>query len=117
GVPPVGSPARRSTTLPSARRSRASYPAGAGAPGTGAQCGNGNDDDLDGFTDDGCLLYPLHDHLGSTVGVTDQAGHLVASQEYWPYGAVRSGSLDAQTQTDKQFTGQQVEPGDAGLGL
>jgi len=59
----------------------------------------------------------LHDHLGSTVGVTDQAGQLVASQKYWPYGATRSGGLDPATQTDKQYTGQQAEPGDAGLGL
>jgi len=65
----------------------------------------------------GTLLYPLHDHLGSTVGVTDQAGVLVDSQKYWPYGATRAGGIDPNTQTDKQYTGQQVEPGDAGLGL
>src|SRR5581483_755635 len=90
-------------------------PAGAGAPEMAGQCANGLDDDADGFIDDGCLLYPLHDHLGSTVGVTDQAGQLVASQKYWPYGATRSGSVSGQT--DKQYTGQQVEPGDVALGL
>jgi len=37
----------------------------------------------------------------------------VATQRYWPYGAVRSGGV---TQTDKLYTGQQQEPGDA-LGL
>src|SRR5581483_2299154 len=92
-------------------------PAGAGAPEMAGQCANGLDDDADGFIDDGCLLYPLHDHLGSTVGVTDQAGQLVASQKYWPYGATRTGGIDSNTQTDERYTGEQVEPGDAGLGL
>lgn len=39
---------------------------------------------------------------------------VLASQKYWPYGAVRSGAVAV---TDKQFTGQQQEPGDAALGL
>jgi len=46
----------------------------------------------------GTLLYPLHHHLDSTVGITDDTGKLIASQQYWPYGAVRSGGL---SQTDK----------------
>jgi len=37
----------------------------------------------------------------------------VATQRYWPYGSTRSGGV---TQTDKLYTGQQQEPGDA-LGL
>ena len=51
------------------------------------------------------------------MGVTDQAGQLVASQKYWPYGATRTGGIDPNTQTDERYTGEQVEPGDAGLGL
>jgi len=57
-------------------------------------------------------LVPI-DHLGTPVGALDGAGSLVATQRYWPYGAVRSGGV---TQTDKLYTGQQAEPGDA-LGL
>ena len=58
--------------------------------------------------------YPLTDHLGSTVGMTDNSGNVLSTQKYWPYGAVRSGSV---TQTDKLYTGQQIENGDSALGL
>jgi len=61
----------------------------------------------------GTLSWLLADHLGTAVGALDGAGALVATQRYWPYGAVRSGGV---TQTDKLYTGQQAEPGDA-LGL
>jgi RHS repeat-associated protein len=62
----------------------------------------------------GALHYLLADHLGSTSTLTDATGAAVSSQKYWPYGAVRSGSI---TQTDKLYTGQQIEPGDSALGL
>jgi RHS repeat-associated protein len=62
----------------------------------------------------GTPCYLLADHLGSTVGMTDSSGNVLSTQKYWPYGAVRSGGG---AQTDKQFTGQQVENGDASLGL
>jgi RHS repeat-associated protein len=58
--------------------------------------------------------YLLADHLGSTVGITDASGTALSTQKYWPYGAARSGGI---TQTDKLYTGQQQEPGDAVLGL
>jgi RHS repeat-associated protein len=58
--------------------------------------------------------YLLADHLGSTVGMTDHNGAVLSTQKYWPYGAMRSGSL---SQTDKLYTGQQQEPGDTSLGL
>ena len=61
----------------------------------------------------GTLSYLLADHLGTTTGVTNGAGTVLSSQKYWPYGATRSGAI---TQTDKLYTGQQQEPGDA-LGL
>ncbi len=69
-----------------------------------------------GNSDPGTLSFLLADHLGSTVGVMDGNGNVVAVQTYWPYGAVRSGTTI--TQTDKLFTGQRQEPpaGDA-LGL
>jgi RHS repeat-associated protein len=65
----------------------------------------------------GTLLYPLTDHLGSTVGLLGTSGNLVPNSKtaYWPYGAVRSGGPI--TQTDKLYTGQQIEPGDSALGL
>ncbi len=44
------------------------------------------------------------DHLGSTVGVMDASGTVVAKQAYWPYGATRAGTTIAQT--DRLFTGQ-----------
>ena len=56
----------------------------------------------------------LADHLGGTVGIVDSATGAVTRQQYWPYGAVRSGGV---TQTDKLYTGQQTEPGDSALGL
>jgi len=61
----------------------------------------------------GTLSWLLADHLGTAVGALDGAGAVVAQQRYWPYGATRSGGV---TQTDKLYTGQQEEPGDA-LGL
>lgn len=62
----------------------------------------------------GPLSYLLADHLGSTVGMIDALGN-VATQKYWPFGGARttSGPLG----TDKQYTGQQKEVGDAALGL
>ena len=59
------------------------------------------------------LTYLLADHLGTTVGTLDAGGVVVSTQKYWPYGATRSGAI---TQTDKLYTGQQQELGDA-LGL
>ena len=59
-------------------------------------------------TADGKLHYLLADHLGSTVGVMDASGTVEATQTYWPYGAVRSGT--AITQTDRLYTGQRQEP-------
>ena len=46
--------------------------------------------------------------------MTDHNGNVLSTQKYWPYGAVRSGSV---SQTDKLYTGQQEEPGDSALGL
>ncbi len=46
--------------------------------------------------------------------VLDAAGATVAETAYWPYGATRAGGV---AQTDKLYTGQQQEPGDAALGL
>ena len=60
------------------------------------------------------LHFLLADHLGSTVGMTDNSGNVLSTQKYWPYGTTRSGGV---TQTDKLYTGQQVEPGDSALGL
>jgi RHS repeat-associated protein len=48
------------------------------------------------------------------VEVLNAAGATVSEQKYWPYGATRSGGV---AQTDKLYTGQQIEPGDAALGL
>ncbi len=62
----------------------------------------------------GTLSYLLADHLGGTVEVLDAAGATVAETKYWPYGATRTGGI---AQTDKLYTGQQQEPGDAALGL
>jgi RHS repeat-associated protein len=59
------------------------------------------------------LTYLLADHLGTTVGSIDATTGTVSTQKYWPYGATRSGAI---AQTDKLYTGQQQELGDA-LGL
>jgi RHS repeat-associated protein len=64
----------------------------------------------------GTLSYLLADHLGSTVEALDTAGNTIAGSEikYWPYGGTRTGGVP---QTDKLYTRQQQEPGDAALGL
>ncbi len=62
----------------------------------------------------GTLTYILPDHLGSASVITSDAGAVISEMAYWPYGATRSGGI---TQTDKRYTGQQEEPGDAALGL
>ncbi len=46
--------------------------------------------------------------------MTDTSGNVLTTQHYFPCGGVRSGSVG---QTDKLFTGQQQELGDAALGL
>jgi RHS repeat-associated protein len=65
--------------------------------------------------------FPLYDHLGSTVGMLNIAGAIVSSQRYWPFGAARdahvSPPLPLVTETDKLYTGQQIENGDSALGL
>ena len=58
--------------------------------------------------------YLLHDHLGGTTGVTDGNGTLVEETRYWPYGGVRAGAV---ARTDRLFTGQRQEVGDAQMGL
>jgi RHS repeat-associated protein len=63
----------------------------------------------------GTLYWVLSDHLGSASTITDALGAVVSTQKYWPYGATRS--VTGTMPTDKQYTGQQVEPGDAALGL
>jgi RHS repeat-associated protein len=62
----------------------------------------------------GTLAYLLADHLGSTVEALDASGATLTEQKYWPYGGTRAGGV---AQTDKLYTGQQQEPGDAALGL
>lgn len=64
----------------------------------------------------GTLYYMLSDHLSSTSVVTDSGMNIVASQRYWPFGAVRS-VIQGTMPTDRQFTGQQIEPGGSPLGL
>ena len=55
----------------------------------------------------GNALYYLHsDHLSSTSLTTDSSGGEVARQNYYPYGAIRSGGS---MPTDIGFTGQRAE--------
>ena len=69
----------------------------------------------------GTVLYPLHDHLGSTVAMLDQSGNVAGTASYWPYGALRNatGALAGSTPpaTDKLYTGQQQARADPALGL
>jgi RHS repeat-associated protein len=61
----------------------------------------------------GNTLYYLHaDHLGSTSLTTDSSGNVVARQNYYPYGSIRSGV--GTMPTDIAFTGQR---NDASTGL
>jgi len=56
----------------------------------------------------GILRYLLADQLGSTTTVTDSSGNNPLTQKYYPFGVTRSGGVGIYT--DKQFTGQQIEP-------
>jgi RHS repeat-associated protein len=60
------------------------------------------------------LHYLLSDHLGSTTKLLDDQGGVVSEVKYWPYGGMRDGGI---TETDKLYTGQQIEPSTTGLGL
>jgi len=62
------------------------------------------------------VQYVLQDHLGSTMRLLDSGGNPIAGSDlkYWPYGSTRSGSQGA---TDRMYTNQRIEPGDAALGL
>jgi len=55
----------------------------------------------------GTLSYPLTDHLGSTIAMTDDAGAVTGTRAYWPYVATRSstGVLAAPPATDPLYTG------------
>lgn len=58
--------------------------------------------------DAGAVRFFHHDHLGSTVAMTDAAGVVSAISSYFPYGLPRSGSsdaLDSHGYTDKEFDG------------
>jgi RHS repeat-associated protein len=61
------------------------------------------------------VYYPLLDHLGTTMSVAGGDGSLLGTQWYWPYGAARGAS--GITETDRLYTGQRQEVGDAALGL
>jgi RHS repeat-associated protein len=65
----------------------------------------------------GALYYPTVDQLGSTVGMMDIFGNMLAGSktQYWPYGATRSATQSAFS--DRLFTGQQKEPDGDPLGL
>ena len=52
------------------------------------------------------LLYLHGDHLGSVSLATDSAGAVASSQEFKPWGEVRSGSV---AQTTRTYTGQQLD--------
>ena len=58
------------------------------------------------------ITYLLSDHLGSTT--TTVTNGLIAKESYYPFGATRT--TTGTIPTDKLFTGQQQESGDA-LGL
>src|SRR3990172_6343849 len=58
------------------------------------------------------LSYLLTDHLGSTVGITDASGTLIAEQRYLPFGEMRK-DVGTIAQTDFGYTGQR----DLGMGV
>lgn len=63
----------------------------------------------------GTLYYVLSDHLTSTSVITNSVGAVISTQKYWPFGATRA--TTGTMPTDKQYTGQQIEPNDSALGL
>jgi len=56
------------------------------------------------------IIYLHADHLGSVSAATNASGTPVSSQEYDPWGKVRSGGV---TQTKRNYTGQKLD--DTGL--
>src|SRR5262249_21786250 len=67
----------------------------------------------------GTVSYVLHNHQASTSRVLNSSGGVIAAQRYWPYGRPRTEVVGDPgiTQTDKLFTGQQMEANDDGLFL
>ncbi|HEX5479884.1 MAG TPA: RHS repeat-associated core domain-containing protein, partial [Dehalococcoidia bacterium] len=65
----------------------------------------------------GTLDYLLHDQLGSAVGTLASDGSIASTASYWPYGALRNFTVGLIVETDKLYTGQRAEWGDATLGL
>jgi RHS repeat-associated protein len=65
----------------------------------------------------GTLDYLLHDHLGSVVGTLASDGTIASTASYWPYGALRNFTVGLILQTDRLYTGQRMEGGDAASGL
>jgi len=66
----------------------------------------------------GTVYYLLADHLGGTLSGLKKQGSGTSAQwsfKYWPFGNTRTSSGTAKS--DKLFTGQRQEPGDAALGL
>ena len=64
----------------------------------------------------GSPMYLLTDQLGSSTTIANNAGAVIATERYWPFGGMRSST--GSTPTDRLFTGQRQEPaGDNALGL
>ena len=57
----------------------------------------------------GVLRYLLADHLGSTTVLTNDTGGLLFSKTYYPFGRRKTGPIQFELATDKQFTGHQRE--------
>jgi RHS repeat-associated protein len=58
------------------------------------------------------VVYMHSDHLGSVSTITNQAGAVVSSQQFDPWGKVRTGGVSV-TQTKLNYTGQRKD--DTGL--
>jgi RHS repeat-associated protein len=55
---------------------------------------------------DDSISFYHSDHLGSVSAVTDEAGELIESTRYYPYGAIRQGG----TASRYLYTGQESDP-------
>jgi len=68
--------------------------------------------------DAGTVYYLTADHLGGTAAGLKKQGNGTSTQwalKYWPFGATRTATGTAKS--DKMYTGQRQETGDAALGL
>lgn len=67
------------------------------------------DQNLANISSSGTTTFPLVDHLGSVAIVTDSAGQVVETHDYFPFGSTNYQNLVNDSRTKKLFVGKETD--------